>query len=89
MRAGRTGRERESLIETAQPYPADYRETVEQAGKTVVPFITHGGCGTGSSLAVLRQLAPAARVTNAFVMQADQERDTLERVTQWLQRRPA
>jgi flavodoxin len=123
----------------AQPYPEDYRQTVEQAkresdagyepplsstvtaiagyrlvfigfpiwgmtapppvrsflsrhdlaGKTVVPFITHGGYGTGQSLAVLAQKAPKAQIMDAFVMKADQERDTLERVTQWLARRPA
>jgi flavodoxin len=125
-------------IQALQPYPEDYRQTVEQAareaetgfepqlkatvlgmeryrivflgfpiwgmtapppirsfltrhnltGKIIVPFITHGGYGTGRSLAVLAQLAPRARIADAFVMQADQERDTLERVTNWLQQRP-
>lgn len=126
-------------IQTAQPYPEDYQQAVEQAaretetgfepplkaavvgieryqmvflgfpiwgmtapppirsflsqndlaGKTIVPFITHGGYGTGRSIAVLAQLAPRARIADAFVMQADQERETLERVTRWLERRPA
>lgn len=126
-------------IQTAHPYPEDYRQTVEQAareteagfepplkaavvgmeryqmvflgfpiwgmtapppirsflrrhdlaGKTIVPFITHGGYGTGRSLSVLAQLAPRTRIADAFVMQSDQERDTLERVTHWLERRPA
>jgi len=58
------------------------------SGKTVVPFITHGGYGTGQSLVVLKRMAPAANVAEAFVMQADQERDTLERVTRWLERQP-
>jgi flavodoxin len=124
-------------IETLQPYPEDYWQTVDQAkresdagiepplkstvarmesyrtvflgfpiwgmtapppirsfltehdlaGKTVVPFITHGGYGTGASLTVVSQRARGARVVEAFVMQADQERDTLERVTRWLSRR--
>lgn len=123
-------------IRTAEPYPEDYRETVELArrqteagvepplaatvsdiaryrtvylgfpiwgmtapppirsflarhdlaGKTLVPVITHGGYGIGRSLAVLGQLAPKARIADAFVMQAEQERDTLERVTRWLDR---
>jgi flavodoxin len=58
------------------------------SGKTLVPFITHGGYGTGQSLAVLRRMAPGARLADAFVMQADQERDTLEKVTRWLQGTP-
>jgi flavodoxin len=123
-------------IQAAQPYPEDYRQTVEQArreteagyepplratvadiarhpvvflgfpiwgttvpplirsflsrhdlaGKSLVPFITHGGYGIGSALPVVARLAPKARLLDAFVIQADQERDTLERVTQWLGR---
>jgi hypothetical protein len=46
----------------------------------------HGRYGIGSSLAVLRRDASHARISDPFVMQADQERDTLERVTQWLGR---
>jgi flavodoxin len=121
-------------IEPAQPYPADYFETVEQArrerdngdqpalktrmpevvasstiylcfpiwgetappvirsflathdlsGKTLVPVITHGGYGLGSSLAVLRSHAPNAKLVNGFTMQAPQERQTTIRVTEWL-----
>ena len=121
-------------IETADPYPLDYRQTVEQAaqetrsgfepplkaavsgierfrtvflgfpiwgmtapppirsfltrhplaGQTIIPFITHGGYGIGRSLDALAEAAPRARLAPGFVMQADQERDTLERVTRWL-----
>ncbi|AYG63737.1 flavodoxin (plasmid) [Rhizobium jaguaris] len=121
-------------IETAKPYPADYRQTVAQAekerqedfepplkatvanlqaydtvflgfpvwgetapsvirsflskhdlsGKTVRPFITYGGYGVGSSLAVLAAHSPGARIEPPFVMEADQERRTLETVTSWL-----
>lgn len=58
-------------------------------GKTLVPFITHGGYGVGSSVAILRQDAPAARVQNALVMQADQERQTLAQITRWLKQTPS
>lgn len=57
-------------------------------GKMVVPFITHGGYGTGQSLQVLKRMAPDAKIAEAFVMQSDQERDTFERVTRWLERQP-
>ena len=99
-------------IRTAEPYPADYEETVERAqaerdaeatppltegvaditayetvfigfpiwgmalpapmrtfltthelaGKTIVPFITHGGYGTGTALDTVAELAPQARI---------------------------
>ena len=98
-------------IRGAEPYPEDYRQTVEQArreteagrepplrenvsdlakhsivylgfpiwgmtvpplirsflsrhdltGKTLVPFITHGGYGIGNALSVIARLAPKAR----------------------------
>ena len=54
------------------------------SGKTIVPFITHGGYGLGQSLAVVAEHAPRARVIEGFSLQADQERDTLSRVTEWL-----
>ena len=54
------------------------------AGKTIIPFITHGGFGLGNSQAVLASHAPQARLIEGFSMQAPQERQTIERVTQWL-----
>ncbi|BCW87517.1 hypothetical protein sos41_06470 [Alphaproteobacteria bacterium SO-S41] len=54
------------------------------SGRDLVPFITHGGYGTGSSLDVLRRYAPNARIGDAFIRECDQERATLNAVTQWL-----
>ena len=54
------------------------------SGKTLVPFITHGGYGLGSSLAVVAEHAPRARLVDGFSKQCDQERETLREVTQWL-----
>jgi flavodoxin len=74
---------------TVPPPVRSFLSRHDLAGKTLVPFITHGGYGTGNSLAVVRRMAAKARIGTAFVMQGDQERDTLERVTRWLERRPA
>ena len=54
------------------------------AGKTIIPFITHGGFGLGNSQAVLASYAPQARLIEGFSIQAPQERQTIERVAQWL-----
>ena len=54
------------------------------SGKTLVPFITHGGYGQGRSMSVVREHAPRASVLNPFVMEADQERRTLTQVSRWL-----
>lgn len=58
------------------------------AGKTLVPLITHGGYGLGSSLAVVGEHAPKARLLKEFSMKADAERDTLTQVTGWLKQAP-
>lgn len=54
------------------------------SGKTLIPFITHGGYGLGNSLSVLASHAPKARLIKGFVMQADQERQTMNSVNSWL-----
>lgn len=54
------------------------------SGKTLVPFITHGGYGVGQSLSVISRHAPRAQLLEGFSMQADQERETLSQVTRWL-----
>ena len=45
------------------------------SGKTLVPFITHGGYGPGSSQKVVADHAPRARLLDGFVKQCDQERE--------------
>ncbi len=75
--------------ETAPPLIRTLLSSHDMAGKTIIPFITHGGYGLGSSEAVLAQHAPKARLVKAFSMQADQERQTMDRVNGWLQQVPA
>ncbi|AWH33248.1 flavodoxin [Stenotrophomonas sp. SAU14A_NAIMI4_8] len=70
--------------ETAPPVIRSLLSQQPMAGKTLVPFITHGGYGTGSSLRVLATHAPNARIQKPFVMQADQERRTMDSVNAWL-----
>lgn len=55
------------------------------AGKELVPLITHGGYGAGDSLAVLRRMAPNARLRKPFIIRMDQERAILRELTSWLQ----
>lgn len=71
--------------ETAPPVIRSFLANHDLTGKTLIPFITHGGYGLGNSLSVVAAHAPGARLLNAgFSMQADQERQTLNRVTSWL-----
>lgn len=69
---------------TAPPIIRAFLAAHELSGMTIVPFITHGGYGPGTSLDVIAYHAPGAQMAEAFVMEADQERRTLERVTGWL-----
>jgi flavodoxin len=70
--------------ETAPPVIRSFLSAYDLSGKTVIPFVTHGGYGLGSSLSVLRSHAPRARLVEGFSMQAPQERQTIARVTDWL-----
>lgn len=57
--------------------------------KRVVPFITHGGYGTGDAVEALRAMLPDTEITPPFVLQCDQERDALNKLDAWLEREPA
>jgi flavodoxin len=75
--------------ETAPPIIRSFLAAHDFKGKTIIPFITHGGYGLGSSLKVLAADAPGANVLDAhLVMQADQERATMEKVNDWLGKLP-
>jgi flavodoxin len=70
--------------ETTPPVIRSFLSGHDLSGKTLVPFVTHGGYGLGNSLSVVAEHAPQARLLEGFTMQADQERETLARVTRWL-----
>ena len=71
---------------TAPPPVRSFLKAHDLRGKTLRPFITHGGFGVGSSPAVLASHAAGAKIEPAFVMEADQERRTLDEVRGWLDR---
>ncbi|MGV1793573.1 flavodoxin [Rhizobium sp. A37_96] len=70
--------------ETAPPIIRSFLRAHDLEGKTLRPFITHGGYGLGSSLAVLTDHAPGAQIETPFSMEADQERRTLNETRGWL-----
>ena len=74
--------------ETAPPLIRSFLSAHNLAGKTLIPFITHGGYGLGSSERVIARHAPRAKLGRAFSMQADQERQTMDRVNAWLGQGP-
>ena len=70
--------------ETAPPVVRSFLAEHDLAGKKIIPVVTHGGFGLGNSRAILASHAPRARLMQGFSMQAPQERQTIERVTGWL-----
>lgn len=72
--------------ETAPPPIRSFLKGHDLRGKMLRPFITHGGYGVGSAPDVLASHALGARIAAPFVMEADQERRTLNQVTGWLER---
>lgn len=70
--------------ETAPPVIRSFLSAHDLSNKTLIPFVTHGGYGLGNSQSVLASHAPKARWRDGFVMEADQERRTMDRVTGWL-----
>lgn len=71
---------------TTPPLIRSFLSNHDLSGKTLEPFITHGGYGIGRAMEIVTQLAPGARIEAPFVIQRDQERDTLEPVTLWLRK---
>lgn len=72
--------------ETTPPPIRSFLKAHDLRGKTLRPFITHGGYGPGNSLAVLASHTPRARIEKPFVLEADQERRTLNEIRGWLGR---
>lgn len=69
---------------TMPPVVKSFLRSANLSGKTVHPFVTHGGFGIGNSLGVLTSLATEADIKVPFSMEADQERRTLDSVRSWL-----
>ncbi|WP_073664208.1 flavodoxin [Pseudomonas aeruginosa] len=72
--------------ETAPPVIRAFLSAHDLSGKTLIPFVTHGGYGLGNSQSVLASHAPKARLHRGFVMEADQERRTMNQVNDWLKK---
>ena len=74
--------------ETAPPIIRSFLSAHDLSGKSVIPFITHGGYGPGDSQKVIAAHAPRARLQQGFLMQGEQERQVMERVNSWLREAP-
>ncbi|WP_312403797.1 flavodoxin [Pseudomonas rhodesiae] len=70
--------------ETAPAVIRSFLSKHDLSGKTLIPFVTHGGYGLGNSQSVIASHASNAHLLTWLVMEADQERRTMETVMEWL-----
>lgn len=70
--------------ETTPPVIRAFLSAHDLSGRTLIPFITHGGYGLGSRQSGLASHAPRAKLRSPFIMEADQERRTMNSVNEWL-----
>ena len=69
---------------TPPPVIRSFLSQHDLSGRTIIPFITHGGYGVGASLDVVASRAPSARLVEGFSMEGEQERRVVNRVEDWL-----
>ena len=53
-------------------------------GKTIIPFITHGGGGAYTIAADMGKLAKGAKVLTPFVVYERGDSNTAQKITEWL-----
>ncbi|MFM0616359.1 flavodoxin [Paraburkholderia nemoris] len=70
--------------ETTPPVIRAFLSAHDLSGRTLTPFVTHGGYGLGNSQSVLASHALRAKLLSPFVMEANQERRTMNLVNEWL-----
>lgn len=70
---------------SSMPMPVfTFLESYDFSGKTVIPFITHGGGGAGHSLSDMKRTIPGAQVAQALVINGENASSAREDVAEWL-----
>lgn len=73
-------------FETMAPPVATFMATAELSGKTVVPFMTHGGNRMGRSVEDMKRLAPKAKITEGLPISGSRVAQSKEEITIWLRK---
>ncbi|MBP2635277.1 MAG: hypothetical protein H6Q72_1184 [Firmicutes bacterium] len=68
---------------TIAPPVATFLSESELAGKTIIPFCTHGGYGAGHSLEDIKKLAPKSQVLDELVLSGSNKYEQKE-ILAWL-----
>ena len=59
-------------------------ETHDFAGKTIIPFNTHGGSGFSSTISAIRTLEPQAEVLDGLSISRDRIQDARQQIVDWV-----
>lgn len=73
---------------TLAPPAASFLSRHNLSGKTVIPFMTHGGSGLGRSLEAIRKLCPESTVLNGRAFFGSRVKGAEPEVGQWLETLP-
>lgn len=71
---------------TIAPPVATFLATAELSGKTIVPFITHGGSRMGKSIDDIKHLVPKANVTEGLPISESRVKQAKGEITTWLKK---
>lgn len=70
---------------TIAPPVATFLANPELAGKTIIPFCTHGGYGAGRSMDDIKKLAPNSTIMDELVLRGSESYDAKE-IDGWLRK---
>mgnify|MGYP001772922647 CR=1 FL=1 len=71
---------------TIAPPVTSFLSSHSLSGKTIAPFITHGGGGRGRSIEEIKRLCPNSKILPEFVVYGSGGRDLQQKVQSWLQK---
>lgn len=71
---------------TIAPPVATFLATSNLDGKTIVPFMTHGGSRMGKSISDIKRLAPKAKVTEGLPISESRVTQSKDEITAWLKK---
>ena len=71
---------------TIAPPVAQFLSEYDLSGKTIVPFITHGGGGVAGTVTDIKALCPNSKFLDALALSGSSVKNSENKVTEWLRR---
>lgn len=73
---------------TIAPPVATFLTQHNLSGKTIIPFITHGGGGQGRVVSDIKRLCPESKVLEPLSIYEGGSTDLREKILEWLKKLP-